>query len=113
MAAKAVGIYLDLAYRGWEGIAPTVPPVAGPLAQSPPNSIAYGNTTIPTVVEGQPSITTVYGDSTVQFFDLLSFYFACALGLRNSVIAAPQKCEVSHSRSLDVVRGSRISDIKL
>ena len=113
MAAKAVGIYLDLAYRGWEGIAPTVPPVAGPLAQSPPNSIAYGNTTIPTVVEGQPSITTVYRDSTVDFFDLISFFFGCSLGLRNNEIAKPQECEVSHSRSLDVVRGNRVSDIDL
>ena len=99
MAAKPVGIYLDLAYRGFEGSAPVTGMVTGIRAQSPLNSIAYGNTTIPTTAEGQPSITTVYPDSTVQFFDLISFYFACALGLRNSVAAEPEKCEVSHSRS--------------
>ena len=112
VAAKPVGIYLDAYYNGMEGIAPAAPATAGIRQQSPLNEIGYGNTSLPTVLQGQPSITSVYPDSTVDFLDLISFYFGCVIGLRNSQAAPPPNCAVSHSRFLDVVRGSGTPDIK-
>ena len=46
-------------------------------------------------MQGQPSMTTVYQDSTVEYFDLESFYFGCVTGAENSEAAVPAGCSVT------------------
>lgn len=40
-------------------------------------------------------MTTVYQDTTVVFFDLFSFFFACATGLEQSQVGLPMSCTVT------------------
>ena len=39
-------------------------------------------------------MTTLYQDSTVDYFDLESFFFGCVSGLENSQAARPAGCTV-------------------
>lgn len=72
-----VGIYGDLLFNGFVAVSIGVGgnPVAGILAQSPPNVIGYGALSQLDNLQGQPAMTVVYPDTTVQYFDLTSFYF--------------------------------------
>lgn len=40
-------------------------------------------------------MTTVYDDSTVAEFDLISFFFGCALGTEETAASAAQACNVT------------------
>ena len=40
-------------------------------------------------------MTTTYADSTIDHFDLKSFYYGCSLGTQASVLGVPQSCTVS------------------
>ena len=72
-----VGIYGDMLFNGFVALSIGLGgnPAAGVLAQSPPNIIGYGALSQLDNPQGQPAMTVVYPDTTVQYFDLTSFFF--------------------------------------
>ena len=77
VALVPVGIKYDILFNGFVLASNGVNgnPLAGIIPQSPPNDIGYGGLNLPTITQGQPAMTVVYPDTTVQYFDLKSFYF--------------------------------------
>ncbi len=68
---------------------------AGVAPQSPNIDIAYGALDAITIAQGTPEMTTVYQDTTVDFFDLISFYFGCVIGLEQGQADAVESCTVA------------------
>ncbi|KAF2028332.1 hypothetical protein EK21DRAFT_90750 [Setomelanomma holmii] len=96
VAASPINIYLDVFWQGMSLVQTGgVQNVAFVEPNSPPNCAAYSKLDLATVQQGQPSMTTNYADSTIDHFDLHSFYFGCALGTQASVLGVPQSCTVS------------------
>ena len=90
-----INLYLDIFFNGFAGVSAALPTVAGVRPQSPNNDIVYGQRVAATIEQGQPSMTTDYPDSTVDYLDLESFYFGCVTGLENSQAARPAGCAVT------------------
>lgn len=65
------------------------------VPNSPPNVAAYAATDIVTIQQGQPSMMTNYADSTIDHFDLKSFYYGCSASTQASVAAVPTSCTVT------------------
>ena len=93
--ASPAGIYDDILFNGMLVADNSLGLVAGILPQSPPNQLAYGDTVPATIMEGTPEMTTVYPDTTVVYFDLISFYFGCAANGENSAAAVATACTVT------------------
>ena len=76
-AVFPAGIYLDILFKGFVAVSNGINgmPLAGLVPQSPPNDIGYGGLNLPTLTQGPPTMTVVYPDTTVQYFDLEFFYF--------------------------------------
>jgi hypothetical protein len=96
VAASPIGIYLDLFWQGMS-LAQTggVQNLVIVVPNSPSNVAAYSATDLATLQQGQPAMTTNYGDSTIDHFDLYSFYYGCALSAQASVLGVPQSCTIS------------------
>jgi len=71
------------------------PLVTGVVANSPLNYAAFSTLDVATVQQGQPAMTVNYADSTVDHFDLKSFYYGCALGSEASVAGVPLPCTIT------------------
>ena len=67
----------------------------GVTPNSPPNLAAYSATDLATVQQGQPAMVTNYADSTVDHFDLFSFYYGCSSSTQGSAAALPAACVIT------------------
>lgn len=96
IAASPIGIYLDIFWQGMS-LAQTggLQNLAIVVPNSPPNVAAYSALDLATVQQGQPSMMTNYADSTVDHFDLKSFYYGCSSASQASVAAVPVSCTVT------------------
>lgn len=96
VAVAPINLYLDIF---WQGMSLTMTTAASALSgivvNSPLNCAAYGAGDTATITQGTPSMTVNYADSTIDHFDLKSFYFACAVGAEASAAGAPLACKVT------------------
>lgn len=67
----------------------------GLLFNTPSNAAAFSKGDVATVLQGQPSMTVNYPDSTIDHFDLKSFYYGCVVGSQESVVGVLQSCTVT------------------
>jgi hypothetical protein len=72
------------------------------VANSPPNAAAFSTLDVATVAQGQPSMTVNYSDSTIDHFDLKSFFFGCVLATQVSILGKPISCTVTVKGYKDV-----------
>jgi hypothetical protein len=96
VAVDPVGIYLDIYWQGMTlvntgGLQDSV----GVTPNSRPNYAAFSALATATITEGQPSMMTNYEDSTIDHFDLQSFYYGCVVASQASIIGVPVSCTVS------------------
>ncbi|KAF1912824.1 hypothetical protein BDU57DRAFT_457191, partial [Ampelomyces quisqualis] len=96
VALSPINIYLDLF---WQGMALAKTSGLQNLAivkpNTPDNYAAFSKLNVLTSSQGQPAMTVNYPDSTVDSFDLTSFYYGCAVGTQTSVLGVPTSCSIS------------------
>ena len=95
VASQPVGLYSDIFYNGFIGTANGIAPVAGIRPQSPNKFIAYSLLAFATIVQGQPAMNAAYPDSTIEYFDLKSFYFGTVVAAEQSAAAVPATATVT------------------
>ncbi|KAF2818889.1 hypothetical protein CC86DRAFT_151947 [Ophiobolus disseminans] len=96
VAASPINIYLDIFWQGMSLVQTGgLQNIAIVKPNSPSNYAAYSALDVATVAQGQPSMTVTYADSTIDRFDLHSFFYGCALGTQVSVLGVPQSCTIS------------------
>ncbi|KAK3080511.1 hypothetical protein LTS18_000649 [Coniosporium uncinatum] len=95
--AAPINEYLDIFWNGMSLVNTVSVAGANPgvFPNSPSNYAAYSVGDAATVLQGQPAMTVNYQDSTVDHFDLRSFYFGCAAGLQNGAVSLPLTCTVT------------------
>lgn len=69
--------------------------VTGVIPNSEPNMAAFGPLDTTTLEQGTPSMTTVYSDSTITYFDLQSFYYGCVVTSAETVEGVPESCTIT------------------
>lgn len=62
------------------------------IPHSLPNGIVTGFEQ--QAVNGTPSLTILYLGSTIKTFDLISFYFGCALNAAQGLASVPTQCTI-------------------
>jgi hypothetical protein len=95
LAVAPINLYLDIFWNGMSLVETINPLVTGVVANSPLNYAAFSTLDVATVQQGQPAMTVNYADSTVDHFDLKSFYYGCALGSEASVAGVPLPCMIT------------------
>ncbi|MCJ1279206.1 hypothetical protein MMC21_007030 [Puttea exsequens] len=91
-------IYKTLKFNGFSLVAtlgPSTNNLPNVIAQSDPNYIAFSALDAESVLQGTPAITATYTDSQIPFFDLKSFFYACALGSQESIVGVPVSCNIT------------------
>jgi hypothetical protein len=96
VAASPIGIYDDIYWQGFN-LAATggLQDVVVVVPNTPNNVAAFAKDNTATIFQGQPAMTVNYADSTIDHFDLYSFYYACVLATEASVAAKPQSCTLT------------------
>ena len=94
-AVALVNEYDDILYNGFVRIffGADREDTAGIVPNSPPNVIAYAPVGAGTVLQGPPAMTTLYDDTTVDFFDLLYLYYGCTVG--ETAAGVPAGCTIT------------------
>ncbi|ORY18544.1 hypothetical protein BCR34DRAFT_596133 [Clohesyomyces aquaticus] len=59
------------------------------------NYAAYSTFDVVTIQQGAPAMTVYYADSTIEYFDLNPFYYACARGTDASIVGNPTSCTIT------------------
>lgn len=94
LAVAPINLYLDIFWNGMSLVETINPLVAGVMPNSPLNFAAFSALDVATVQQGQAAMTVNYADSTVDHFDLKSFYYGCALASQASVAGVPLSCTI-------------------
>ncbi|KAF2674293.1 hypothetical protein BT63DRAFT_6662 [Microthyrium microscopicum] len=76
--------------------------VTGVIPNTQNNMAAFSALDTATVLEGTAAMTTVYPDSTIDHFDLYSFYYACSSATQTSLLGLPLSCTITASAYTDV-----------
>ncbi|KAF9701116.1 hypothetical protein EKO04_001165 [Ascochyta lentis] len=96
VAASPIGIYLDLFWQGMSLVQTGgIQNLAIVAPNSPGNYAAYSALDVATVTQGQPSMMANYPDSTIDHFDLKSFYYGCSAATQASVAGLPLSCTIT------------------
>jgi hypothetical protein len=96
VAASDIGIYLDIYWQGMTLVnTGNLQNIASVTPNSPPNYAAFSALDTGTVIQGRPSMMTNYDDSTVDHFDLESFYYGCAVASQASIVGVPFSCDIT------------------
>ncbi|KAL8688348.1 MAG: hypothetical protein Q9218_005722 [Villophora microphyllina] len=95
VANLPVNKYRRLYYNGFSGVTITGGvQLSGIKPQSPNNAVAYGPLNTATDIQKRPAVTAVYQGSTINSFDLESFWYGCVSGLENDIANYPIPCEI-------------------
>lgn len=96
VAFSPINTYLDIFWQGMS-LAKTagLQNLAIVKPNSPDNYAAFSRLNLATLPQGQPAMTVNYPDSTIDHFDLNSFYYGCALSTQASVAGVPVSCTIS------------------
>jgi hypothetical protein len=96
VAAAPINIYLDIFWQGFAlAISGGLQNIAGVIPQSPANAAVFSNTDVPTLLQGGAAMITTYDDSTVDHFDMKSFYYGCVLATKASIASVPISCTIT------------------
>ena len=95
VADEPVKEYNDLFFSGFTGVLDDDQAGVGTPVQSPPNTVAYESLLTATIEQGPALMTTVYQDTTINFFDVTSLYYACNLKNETSTATVPISCSIS------------------
>ncbi|KAJ4345088.1 hypothetical protein N0V95_005935 [Ascochyta clinopodiicola] len=96
VAASPIGIYLDVFWQGMSLVQTGgIQNLALVVPNTPGNYAAYSTLDAATITQGQPSMMANYADSTIDHFDLKSFYYGCAAAAQVSVAGLPLSCTIS------------------
>jgi hypothetical protein len=96
LAVGPINEYLDIYWQGMSLVETGgIQNIAIISANSPSNYAAFSALDTATATQGQPSMMANYPDSTIDHFDLKSFYYACALASQASVVGVPQACTIT------------------
>ncbi|KAF1938020.1 hypothetical protein EJ02DRAFT_475098, partial [Clathrospora elynae] len=80
LSATPLNIYQNIKWNGMS-LSETggIQQIAMLESNSPPNRAAFAALNVVTIEQGTPAMTVNYADSTMDHFDLLSFYYGCTL----------------------------------
>lgn len=96
VAAAPINIYQDILWNGMSLVqTPGTTGTPGVQSNSPPNYAAYSALDLATVEQGQPSMRVNYADSTIDHFDLKSFYYGCVVASQVSLLGIPTACTIT------------------
>lgn len=96
VAASPIGIYDDIYWQGFSlAITGSVQNVFIVEPNTGSNLAAFARNDLATISQGQPAMTVNYADSTIDHFDLSSFYYACVYATEASIAAKPQSCTLT------------------
>ena len=103
VAIKEIGQYLDIDFKGIFLI-PTLnlPGHPGVPPNTPSNMAGFTLVNPVSLLKGPPAMSVNYPDSTVDFFDLESFWYGCVLPTQETVASSPISCDITVTGFSDI-----------
>ncbi|KAF1945090.1 hypothetical protein EJ02DRAFT_370332 [Clathrospora elynae] len=96
VAAGPINIYQNIKWNGMTLVQTGGIQKAAILEpNSPPNLAGFSSTNLVTIQQGTPAMTVNYADSTIDSFDLYSFYYGCTLNTQASLLGVPTSCNIT------------------